>query len=410
MMAWLVTNRECLSIRNFIVVCLTLLYIKIMFGLLDLYSNKHTNVGKKHLVQKQISEYSGMGENRKGNYGPVVHKKSFQTPQVFRSIWTTHEVIDEIQYEAKETVTGTRSQSIDNVSDVFPLNDFRRYPCLEGLPLSSTNSSLTKGNCVRTINLTAIENINTENCVTLKTPKGTTPICIYPPEKDIFISKKIHQNGQWDTTLLRRLSRVFKSHTDLELLDIGCNIGVYTLTMAHQGIKVTAIDAVLENIQLLSKSVKLGRLNDKVTFIWNALSNEHKEVTLQKFKNNPGLTEIKDIKPSAVKTVDLNLTRTIMLDDILPLFKGKRVVLKMDIEGSEYTALIGGKRFFSEIDVPIIQIEVAHTKKTTGPLITEYLSSYKFRPFKDILGEFSLNSSNLSGWGSDVYFIKELNA
>ena len=409
-MAWLITNRECLNTRKCVIIPLILLSSMIPFVLFDYYMKRNTSLGMNQIGQMQMSQYlQNMhyeGGNEEERNAPAAIKKLFQT-QELRS-QTGHHGMERIKDKTKQTVSGVRSQSTAGVTDVFPLDDFIRYPCLEGLPLWSSNAAITNGNCVRTINFTAIEQINVENCIPLTTPSGSTPMCAYPPGKDIHISEKVRKYGQWEPALVKRLAQVLKSQTNIELLDIGCNLGVYTLTMAHQGTNVTAIDAEVENIKLLSKSVKLGSLDSRVTLIWNALSNEHKEVTLRKFKNRVGCTQIKDVKPSAVKPVDSNVIRTIMLDDLLPIFKGKRVVLKIDIEGSEYKALLGGKTFFKEIDVPFIQMEfILHRTKSTGPMIYEYLSSYGFRPYRDILGESPLNPSDIPRWRHDVFFIKE---
>ena len=409
-MAWLVTKRECLNTRKCVIVLLVLLNSMILTLLFDHYKKRNTNPGMNQIGQMQMSQYLQNTHQKVGNKeeknAPAAIRKIFQT-QAFRS-QIRHRGMEEIKDKTKQTENGLRSRSTAGVTDVFPLDDFIRYPCLEGLPLLSTNAAIANGNCVRTINFTAIEKLNVENCVPLTTPSGSTPMCTYPPGEDIQISQKVRNLGKWEPALVTRLARVLKSQTDLELLDIGCNLGVYTLTMAHQGTNVTAIDAVVENIKLLSKSVKLGNLDSRVTLIWNALSNEHKEVTLRKFKYKVGSTQIKDVIPSEVKTVDSLLTGTIMLDDLLPIFRGKRVVLKMDIEGSEYKALLGGKTFFKEIDVPFIQMEfILHRKEATGPLIYKYLSSYGFRPFKDIRGEHPLNPSDIPRWTHDVFFIKE---
>lgn len=318
---------------------------------------------------------------------------------------SSSKVTNGLSDKSKEIMNHTSAKSIDEVSDMLPIYDYRKYPCLDSLPVFSTNKSSTEGYCVRTINFTAEDIRNTENCTDLKISiKRSIPICTHPPDKDFPVSSSIHKTGRWERWLMGSLKRIFMSQKDLELLDIGCNIGVYTLTMARQGTKVTAIDPLIENIKLLSQSVILGNLQTRVTLIWNALSDQHKEITFVKFKDRVGNTQITDPIPN----VNSDLARTIMLDDLIPAFKGKRVVLKMDVEESEYNALLGGARFFSEVDVPIIQIEIEHNKVTTGPMIIDYLESYRFRPFQDITGQIALNPYDLLSWPANVYFIKNL--
>lgn len=144
-----------------------------------------------------------------------------------------------------------------------------------------------------------------------------------------------------------------------------------------------------------------------MTLIWNAISNEHKIITFKWYNKSIGRTQISDF-PLSNGTIDKpSLARTITLDDLIPLFKTKRLIIKMDIENSEYNALLGGKLFFHEIDVSIVQMEIVHHKRTDiGKMIVDYMSSYEFHPYRDILKQFPLNTSKVSKWPADVYFIK----
>ena len=80
----------------------------------------------------------------------------------------------------------------------------------------------------------------------------------------------------------------------------------------------------------------------------------------------------------------------------------------MDIEGGEHDAILGGKQFFQEAQVLIIQMEWCfHAKNVTaGTEIVRLLSSIGLVPFKDIHMKRPLNAQNVSAWPVDVYFIK----
>lgn len=414
-MAWLMTNTQKNHRRRMCVVVFLGITMMAIFKTYTRRSNTES-LGDKQLVLDGESFLSlrHLNWSRTGDHGLAADDQSLKTIQGKNVLTnnsknirdnTASKVTNGVSDKSKEIMNHTSFDSVDEVSDMLPIYDYRKYPCLAGLPAFSTNKSSTEGYCVRTINFTAEDIRNTENCTNLKTSgKRSTPICTHAPDKDVPVSSTIHKTGRWERGLMEPLERILMSQKDLELLDIGCNIGVYTLTIAHQGTKVTAIDPLIENIKLLSQSVILGNLRTRVTLIWNALSDQHKEVTFVRFKGRVGRTQITDPIPN----VDSDLARTIMLDDLIPAFKGKRVVLKMDIEESEYIALLGGARFFSEVDVPLIQMEIEHNKATTGPMIIDYLESYKFRPFQDIKGKISLNPYNLLSWPANVYFIKNV--
>ena len=255
----------------------------------------------------------------------------------------------------------------------------------------------TEGKCVRTFCYSAKKNKTMKNCVPLQTSRGTTPICEYPVNKDIYVSSGIHSSGQWEGERVKQLADLFITLSDLEFL--GCNIGAYTVALAHQGVKVTAVDPMLENLELLSRSLKLGNLQQNVTLIWNAVSNKHQLITFRGPGNNVGGTHIHDANATNSRSY---MARTILLDDLLPLFRGKHIVIKMDIESSEYFALLGGSRFFDEVTVVVLQIEMVINKNK----IVDHLSSKGFHPFKDICRQHPLYLESIESWPSDIYFLK----
>ena len=295
-----------------------------------------------------------------------------------------------------------------NVTRHGPLNDYVKYPCVKGVPFFPKKKWVEYGKCVRTIDDTVINTENQDNCVPLQTFKGSTIICTYPVENDGFISADVQRNGQWEHTLVFNMARLLRSEPDAEFLDIGCNIGTYTLAMAHQGIRVTAVDPLLTNLQLLSKSVKLGQLQENVTLIWNAVSNEHALVALDSPYGNIGGTDIRGVNSVKQTSIEKRgYARTITLDDLVPLFNGKRLVIKMDIEGSEYNALIGGNLFFDSVDIILLQLEfMMHRHGKDGQNIVNFLESKGLEPYLDLGKSMPLKSSDVSKWSDDVYFLK----
>lgn len=293
----------------------------------------------------------------------------------------------------------------DADKDVFiqPLDDFIKYPCVTGIPyFPETNWPLT-GKCVRTLNYTKTEEELHTKCVSLKTKRGVTPICTYDAFRDHFISKSLITSGQWEGDLVNIVVEFLNSQPDIEFLDLGCNIGTYTLAAALLGRKVVAVDAMIDNLELVQKSLSLGKLQN-VILIWNAISEDYSKVALTKYQGNIGGTAIRNLTQDDLRKKEL-ITQTIRLDDLVPLFQGKRIVIKMDIETQEYNALKGGRTFFDVVDILMIQMEINwHRTRPSGPKIVEYLAARNFMAYtKD---KIPLNVSNISMWPGDVYFIK----
>lgn len=350
----------------------------------------------KHDI-KSISYYGINGNNRQSNFVNVTNSISKKLADA--------EIHQTIEKQMKTDVK-TYCTFSDNLSDVLPLEDFRKYPCLNRLSVFPEEKWKTDGKCVRTFCYKEDRNLNTHLCVSLKTLSGKTPICIYPPLMDIFISASLQKTGQWESVLVNNLAQFLKDKPNTEFLDLGCNIGVYTLSLAHQGINVTAVDPLIENLELLSRSISLGKLQDRVTLIWNAIFDQHTRVKFSKGQRNVGGTHIVDSKLTSLNVRDYEAS-TITLDDLLPLFKGKRVAMKMDIEASEYNAFLGGDKFFQEVDVIVIQIEVLLTKKgNDGKNILSLMTAKGFEPYRDINKRSSLKLVSPKVWPDEVYFMK----
>ena len=315
---------------------------------------------------------------------------------------------------AENTETGTKAmtQKTIEMNDknrkaMVPLDDFVTYPCVEGLPLFPEKRWPIEGKCVRTL-VGENRNINISLCVPLHTLKGTTPICTYPADIDVYISAGLQRHGSWEGKRVKNLAQFFINHPELEFLDLGCNIGTYSLSLAHTGVNVTAIDALADNLKLLHESVRLGNLQQKIRIIWNALSKDHSLLEFKTPSRNVGATRIKRVLKSVTNEITTKVVRTITLDDLVPFFRGKRVGMKIDIEGGEYDAILGGKQFFQEVQVLIIQMEWYYQARhvTAGTEIVRLLSSIGLVPFKDIHMKRPLNAQNVSAWPFDVYFIK----
>ena len=310
------------------------------------------------------------------------------------------------EHEDQKLISGNGASKIVN-GNVAPLDDFEKYPCVPGIPHFPTSSWTATGKCVRVFNDTDRANKLNKKCVSLRTSKNTTSICIYDSVEDHFISAALQRSGQWEGGMVDSILNMLNKHPNAEFLDLGCNIGTYSLAAAAFGHHIIAVDAVIDNLELLSKSLTLGKLQDKAILIWNAISDEYSKVALTKYKGNVGGTAIRDLTTEDKKNKETFITQTIKLDDLVPLMKGKTVVIKMDIETKEYSALLGGTNFFDSVDIPMIQMEINwHRTRESGPKIVDYLAQRNFAVFADPGKLRPLNVSNIQTWPGDVYFLK----
>lgn len=229
--------------------------------------------------------------------------------------------------------------------------------------------------------------------------ENSLDIFVYPTSVDKWVSGRIIREGKWEEDHIQKIYRILKSDPSMIFLDIGANVGVFALTMAMLGNQVVAIDALGDNVGRICASMRTNNLQDRMTIIHNAMSYTREKVSLGKFYLNVGGTFIKQMGVSA--NSDVIVIDTILLDDLLDLhkFKGRRFVIKMDVETFEANVLKGAFEFFNSVRVEFVLMEfMAHKGKESGDFIVQFLKDFGLEP--------DVSNSNHSTWPMDVMFRK----
>ena len=144
-----------------------------------------------------------------------------------------------------------------------------------------------------------------------------------------------------ETKLIKKI--VKKKHT---VLDIGANIGYFTLIMANQAKQVHAFEPELRNFEILKKNVQLNRLSN--VKLYNLAVTETTGMTkLHLADIGRGMHRI---YPSYWCKGGVTDVGTVRIDDII----GDANFVKMDIEGSELGALKGMIKLLKKGDITLI--------------------------------------------------------
>lgn len=256
--------------------------------------------------------------------------------------------------------------------------------------------------------------------------KGRSKICTYDPDADREISLHIRNSGtpysEGDIRVVLNLMRQDtaqnrrSSGESISLVDAGANIGLFTLSAALNGYKVLAIDAMNSSLQLLATSVRLANVSSQVVMMHNAISDTHKNVTVQvRWPNNIGASWVLHNTSTGVATNTQQVkaqavVKAICLDDLVPYVPTHRVFLKMDIEGSEWRALRCADRFFAEVEIPYIHMEWLHYslyQPKNGETIISYLTQRGYRPYNPNNRATPLPVSLSKGWPGNVLWLKK---
>ena len=314
--------------------------------------------------------------------------------------------IDEARPHGRSDDTNRNQGNADTSRPKFlvPSLDYMKYPCLAGYYKSERLRRL--GRCIRTVNVPLLaKTVQRVECFSLHL-NTSIPICIHDPRIDRILSRSIIRQNVWEKELIGVFLAALKKVNDIIMLDIGCNIGLYTLAAARERIRVVSIDANVENLRLLSKSLTLGEFTETVTLIWNALSDTYTNVSLKTHPTDVGQFSVRtDNKTISKKDT---VIETILLDDLLYLCKGKPVGIKMDVELFELKVLKGGMEFLKNIDIRFIQMEISHhIKRGSAHDIVSLLRKFGFTPFGSCNGNQDMTDIPLTEWPLDVCFMKD---
>jgi len=157
------------------------------------------------------------------------------------------------------------------------------------------------------------------------------------------------------------------------LIDVGANIGIYTLYWLHfPNTRAIAIEPFDENIRLLSKNIRMNNFMTRVDIISKPLSSQ----------NTLGQSTINDIRPGGSDyklSLNNNLNQsnsikveTLTLDSILG-GKKEKYILKIDTDGTDFDILKGAELALK--DGKIVSILIESSEEDQG-FIESYLKSF----------------------------------
>jgi len=150
-------------------------------------------------------------------------------------------------------------------------------------------------------------------------------------EKHSFVVDKLLKDGVYEMDL-KHLHKFIKS-TDT-VIDVGANIGYYTLMMAQLANKVYALEADQLNFEILKQNVEINNYRN-VHLFNKAVTASTSQVKLYKSDICIGMHRI---YPSKYTTSNFIEVKSVALDDII---KEKIGFIKIDVEGSELGVLKG---------------------------------------------------------------------
>lgn len=158
---------------------------------------------------------------------------------------------------------------------------------------------------------------------------------MYIDDKD---SLELAKRGVYEYEETRLVKKLVKN--DFTVLDIGANIGYFTLILAKQAREVHAFEPEPRNFQILQKNVELNGISNAK--LYNAAVTEKGGTsTLHLCNTNRGMHRIYQSHWCNEGTIDV---QTIRIDDMIDHVD----LVKIDVEGAELGVLKGMKNLLEK--------------------------------------------------------------
>jgi len=180
---------------------------------------------------------------------------------------------------------------------------------------------------------------------------------VFEPNSD-FISRKIVNKGVWEEGLNNQLDAVCHNHQCTNVVDLGANLGAFTLYALWRGYRVMSFEMQERVFALLALSVHLNEFDERWTGVNAVLGSELREpVSTKTLRANLGgtYTVIDDDDDRHNSTASHPLT------DFLDDTQSHIDFLKVDVEGSEMRVLPSLEPWFSQGLIRYVTLECRNT-------------------------------------------------
>jgi len=164
------------------------------------------------------------------------------------------------------------------------------------------------------------------------------------------MSLRISLNNAFELSETKLILGALQNYPGSYLIDIGANVGLFSVQSALRGHDVIAVDASRKNLQYLHTNAVMNRVSSKVSLVHNAVSDIRTFYYAAVPAGNVHTMEVKMVKSNqdltmddrkSMKVIKGEKINSVTLLDILRHYPSisDTVIVKIDIEGYECKAL-----------------------------------------------------------------------
>merc|ERR1712150_400372 len=257
-------------------------------------------------------------------------------------------------------------------------------------------------------------------CIKTRTTPSAT-VCVYTMWQDMYISHDLLTVGTWEPQVLKDWQEVLRRDPELGVIDVGANIGYYTMISAQMGHKVVAVEPFTESCHRIHLAAQKDNTAERIILLQNAVADKRRLATVRSSGDNQGDTRIEMETHPCIGSCPPT-THTILLDDVLLVSNFTRAVIKLDIQGYEHLAFQHAEKLLTNIHVPYIFMEwilmrdfyITENHSSTDKILTEEMIALLFkldyRPYGlSYKGGKPLDPRHWGTWPDDIVWHKLLN-
>jgi len=176
---------------------------------------------------------------------------------------------------------------------------------------------------------------------------------------------------------LKFFGNIENSHS-ITLVDVGANIGVYTLYWCslNRNLRAIAIEPFDENYKLLVSNLSMNDFTDQVKFFKQPLSSQKKYGIYVISDKRPGSSSFKFNSEDIQDLGNSKLIESSTLDILLNKVVGQKI-LKIDVDGNDFDILQGAEESLTDKDIVSVLIESPEVQQYE---IENFLTRFDFKP------------------------------
>jgi FkbM family methyltransferase len=236
------------------------------------------------------------------------------------------------------------------------------------------------------------------------TTKNSFLMNIHDPSSD-EISRNIQKDGCWECSHIRALEETLEKHPDASFLDIGGNIGMWTLAASALGRNTYTIEPNRLNYERICRSINKNGFHP-VTHVLNvAATAMPTSLKLGIPKGNLGGTSVRQVEAgdttSPSSSSGAGIVQGVPIRQ-LGLPTDRPYIIKIDVEGFEMEAMDGALDFLRQVRIVYFAMELRHVLLTSHRKTVEIfdvLSSKGLVPFRiNYEDENALDPKDLTQW------------